>query len=235
MDRQRAELRRIGELATPVAVIDDFTGEVEAAIDLAAALGPLPAAKGSLYPGLRRVITASDADADAFVARSMELAAPYVAGAYGVDRFTLIEASFSMVTVPPEQLVPPQRAPHFDSTEPDHVALLLYLNLPWPTGTAFFRHRATSVERIDEANVDRFVAAARAEANLPDAARGYVAGTNRWYDEIGAVEAAPDRMLIYPGGLLHSGMIPADVALDPNPRTGRLTANFFIKLQRSDA
>jgi len=37
-----------------------------------------------------------------------------------------------------------------------------------------------------------------------------------------------DRLVVYPGSLPHSGMIPADMAFSDDPRTGRLTANFFV-------
>jgi hypothetical protein len=42
------------------------------------------------------------------------------------------------------------------------------------------------------------------------------------------VEAVPDRMLIYHGSLLHSGVIPPGMLLTEDPREGRLTANLFL-------
>ena len=38
--------------------------------------------------------------------------------------------------------------------------------------------------------------------------------------------------MIYQGALLHSGIIPADMAFSDDPRRGRLTANFFVKAHR---
>jgi hypothetical protein len=40
-------------------------------------------------------------------------------------------------------------------------------------------------------------------------------------------------LIIYQGRMLHSGLIPADATLDPDPRRGRLTANFFVQLRRA--
>jgi hypothetical protein len=37
---------------------------------------------------------------------------------------------------------------------------------------------------------------------------------------------------MYQGGLLHSGIIPAGMSFGGDPRTGRLTANFFVKAKR---
>jgi hypothetical protein len=49
---------------------------------------------------------------------------------------------------------------------------------------------------------------------------------------IGEVESLPDRQIIYPGRLLHSGHIP----IEPDPstarQTGRLTINTFLVGQR---
>jgi hypothetical protein len=43
------------------------------------------------------------------------------------------------------------------------------------------------------------------------------------------VEAVPDRLIIYHGSLLHSGIIPPGMKLSADPREGRLTANLFVR------
>lgn len=219
-------LRRVGAVQAPVVIVDDFTGEAPAIVELAAALAPFPRA-GNSYPGLRRLITAADEAANAYVRRAMQAAAPFIGGGFDAERFDLVEASFSMVVDPPGALAPAQRAPHFDSVDPDYLALLHYLSDT--PGTAFYRQRATRIERVDAANVDRFVATARAES----AARsGYIAAADAQFDQIGAVEGRRDRLVIYQGALLHSGIIPADMTFSDDPRRGRLTANFFVKAHR---
>ncbi|MBV9529033.1 DUF6445 family protein [Sphingomonas sp.] len=223
----KPELRRVGNERIPVVVIDDFSGDAEAVGALADALAPFPDVRRGYYPGVRRVIGRADADADAYVERTCRDAAQFIAGAFDVESFDLVEASFSMVTAQPSQLRPPQRAPHFDSTEPAYLALLHYLRVPAGTGTAFYRQRPTGIEQVSDANVDRFVAAARL---VPG--EGYIRGSNEYYEQIGAVEAVPDRLVIYPGNLLHSGIIPPDMAFSDDPRVGRLTANFFVRGHR---
>jgi hypothetical protein len=64
-------------------------------------------------------------------------------------------------------------------------------------------------------------------ANLPTDS-GYILGSNPHYEQIGAVEAVPDRLIIYQGSLLHSGIIPSGMNRSSDPREGRLTANFFV-------
>jgi hypothetical protein len=54
-------------------------------------------------------------------------------------------------------------------------------------------------------------------------------GSDEFYEQIGAVEAVPDRMVIHHGSLLHSGIIPTDMSFSPEPQKGRVTANFFVR------
>jgi Family of unknown function (DUF6445) len=224
----RPELRRFGNCQAPVVVIDDFSGDAESLIAVADALAPYDNA-GNYYPGLRRIITEADQAANDYVERTCEAAAQFVAGAFDVDGFDLVEASFSMVTRDPAELNPTQRAPHFDSTEPKYFALLHYLRVPEGTGTAFYRQRSTRIERVTKATLSTFVRAAEAESAMLPSDSGYIAGSNDFFEQIGAVEAVPDRLIIYQGCLLHSGIIPAGMNFSPDPRIGRLTANFFLR------
>ena len=224
----KPQLQRIGTHESPVVVIDGFCGDVAGVVALAAALAPYPKA-GRYYPGLRRVIGEGDGGAWTYVRDTMQAAAPFIGGGFDADRYDLIEASFSMVTARPETLAPAQRAPHFDTTDPDHLAVLHYLGGVEGSGTAFYRQRSTGIERIDDGNLDRFVNAARIESA---ALAGYTNASNPWFEQVAAIEAVPDRLIIYQGCLLHSGIIPPSMSLSDDPRTGRLTANFFVQVKR---
>jgi hypothetical protein len=215
----------VGTSRTPVVIIDEFSGGVAHTVAIASALVPFPAAP-NYYPGLRRVIAESDAAAYAYVVRTLEAAAPFIGGGFDVDGFDLIEASFSMVTATPESLGPAQRGAHFDTTDPKQLAVLHYLGDTPGTGTAFFRQRSTGIERVSDANIAAFVAAAQRE-NAD--ASGYLQGSNAFFEQLELVEAVPDRLVIYPSCLLHSGIIPPDMPLSDDPRRGRLTANIFIR------
>jgi hypothetical protein len=225
----KPELRRIGREQSPVVVIDEFTGRLGEILDLAEALAPFPALKNNYYPGLRRLIEPADGAANDYVEQLCRAAGPFIAGAFDVEGFSLIEASFSMVTTAPLDLSLPQRAPHFDSTDPKHYALLHYLRVPAGSGTAFYRQRSTGIERVTEANIARFVTTAEREARLLPAESGYVSGSDQFFEQITLVEAVPDRLLIYQGGLLHSGIIPPGMSFSSDPREGRLTANLFVR------
>lgn len=222
-------LRRIGAYASPVVVIDGFGGDVGGTVAIAEALAPFPPAKGVYYPGVRRILDEGDGPAWDYVTRTMTVVAPFIGGAFDVDGFDLIEASFSMVTAAPATLVPAQRAPHFDSTDPDYLAVLHYLSGPPDTGTAFYRQRSTGIERVDPGNVDTFVAAAKRESAELE---GYTNASNRHFDQVEAIEGLADRLIIYQGCLLHSGVIPPDMTFSAAPSIGRLTANFFVRARR---
>lgn len=225
----KPQLLRFGHSQSPVVVIDEFSGNSEAVAALADALAPFPPIQGHYFPGRRRIITEADAQAHAYLHEACRVAAPFIGGAFQVTGLQLAEGSFSIVTVKPAELVPIQRMPHYDSPEQNIFAMLHYLRVPMGSGTAFYRHRATAIERVTRANVGRFTPIARAEGMRLAEDSGYMHGSDAFYEQIGAVEAVPDRMIIYHGSLLHSGIIPPGMNFSADPREGRLTANFFLR------
>lgn len=225
----KPELRRFGTEDSPVVVIDDFTRRAEEIAALADALAPFPVETDSYYPGVRRMISEQDVAAFACVRDMCSEASQFIAGAFDVDGFDLLRASFSVVSTAPDQLSPIQRAPHFDSTDQKYFALLHYLRVPPGSGTAFYRQRATGIERVTDKNISQFVIASERDAALLDAGSGYIQGSNRFFEQIGAVEAVPDRLVIYQGSLLHSGIIRQAMNFSADPREGRLTCNIFVR------
>ena len=221
-----AEYRLIGTSRAPLLIVDNVSDEAEQVSAVAADLCPFPTAKGNFYPGLRRFITARDTAAAAYVRKTLQSLAGRINRAFGIDGFDLLEASFSMITASPDTLLPAQRVPHFDSTDPRYLAVLHFLSDTPDTGTAFFRQRETGIEQVTSANRAAFVAAAQQDAA---ATSGYIGASNPAYEQIARVEALRDRLIVYPGSMLHSGVIPAGMIFSPDPRVGRLTANFFIR------
>lgn len=225
----KPQLLHIGHSKSPVVIVDGFSGVVERVAELADELAPFPPIKDNYFPGVRRMITPADPKAYGYVYEACRQAAPYIGGAFGLKSFDLTEASFSMVTLQPGELQARQRQPHFDSPERTALAMLHYLRVPSGSGTAFYRHRSTGIERVTLTNVDRFAMTARAEGTKLPKDSGYMHGSDDFYEQIGVVEAIPDRMVIYHGSLLHSGVIPPDMVFSADPREGRLTANFFLR------
>ncbi|MEO0786552.1 MAG: DUF6445 family protein, partial [Pseudomonadota bacterium] len=95
-------------------------------------------------------------------------------------------------------------------------------------GTAFYRHRASTFETISQDRHGAYGATLQKEVDaLPDS--GYVDGDTELFEETGRVAARFNRMVIYRGYRLHSGVIPADLTLSSDPREGRLTVNTFLQ------
>lgn len=223
----------VGTGRHPVTFCDRFSGSAEKIRDLAAALAPFPRDRSTFYPGLRQELDPTSGDATSqYVDAVMRTIAPIVTATYRAEKFSLTSASFSIVTTTPDSLLPMQRVPHYDSVDPNHVAVIHYLATMEGSGTAFFRQKSTGIERVDATNVDTFVAAAKASVTAQPDVR-YIAGSDESYEEIGRVDAVSDRLVFYQGSLLHSAIIPPAMPLDPDPRKGRLTANFFLRLHRS--
>jgi hypothetical protein len=218
----KPSIRLIGESRQPVLVIDDFTGNMREVIEIATALAPFGQSEDTYYPGLRRHITPTDRNAFAYAESVLEEIGPFLGDMFGFEWFDWIEASFSMITTAPDDLIPGQRTPHFDSTDPGYLAILHYLSDT--EGTAFYRQRATNVELVTPQSAEAVTAAARIAAAE---AQGYFHGSNAHYEQIGLIEGVADRLVLYRGALLHSGIIPPGAMLSPDPRQGRLTANLF--------
>lgn len=219
----RISTTRLGHEREPVLLVDRFLADPAALVDAAAASDFAPAyGAGGGYPGVR-----ASAPLDYVADAVRVLAAPIVeAFGLGAVRPRHAECSFSLVTLPPDRLVPAQRAPHVDTASPHQFAILHYLCGPAFGGTAFFRHRATGYEAITEARLAAYEAARAGEPAGP----GYAAGDDAAFERIGAVQAAFDRVVVYRSRLLHSGLVGDPAALSADPRAGRLTANIFLTL-----
>ena len=218
----KPSVRQFGTSRQPVLVIDNFSGDPRTIVEIAAALAPFPGSADTYYPGVRRHIRPTDTAAFAYAESVVEEAGPFLGDVFGFEWFDWIEASFSMITAAPDALIAGQRIPHFDSTDPGYLAILHYLSDT--EGTAFYRQRATGVEMVAPTNVDAVVEHARAAATQTE---GYFQGSDAHYEQIGLIEGVADRLILYRGALLHSGIIPPGAALSAEPGTGRLTANLF--------
>jgi hypothetical protein len=138
---------------------------------------------------------------------------------------------YSLVTTPSDKLTPPQRIPHVDSLPGNGLASIHYLFKTNLGGTAFYRHRQTGFEYIDESRNETYVKALRRELLGPDAPDpGYINGDTPLFAQVAKQDAVFNRVLIYRRNSLHSGCIDADFSPDANPLTGRLSINGFIDL-----
>lgn len=230
----KAAIHEIGQSRSHVVVIDDFLEEARAVVEAAAALAPFPPESDTAYPGLRRQISPAD-PVSAYVLKALQAASPYIVKGFGAAGFAVTEASFSLVTTRPDALRSVQRVPHIDSDDQMLLAIIHHLHDIPDTGTAFYRHIATGLERADSSSSTNLRQHLQAEAaRLETAETGFAGDSNDTFEKIFAVEGRFNRLVIYPGCLLHSGVISPDFAYSADPRKGRLTANIFVRMTTVD-
>lgn len=226
----KVAIHEIGHARSHVVVIDDFLPEAPAVVEAAATLAPFPAEGDTAYPGLRRQISPGDA-VSRYVLHALQMLSPVLHDGFGAKTFAVTEASFSLVTTRPEALRSVQRVPHIDNDDPSLVAIIHHLHNVPGTGTGFYRHIASGLERPDAASPGGLRSLLKAEAEkLDGAAGGFVDGDNAAFEQIFSVEGRFNRVVLYQGCLLHSGLIPPGFAYSADPRQGRLTANLFVRI-----
>ncbi|RYD58509.1 MAG: hypothetical protein EOP60_03105 [Sphingomonadales bacterium] len=218
-------LHHIGQEREPLLQIDDLLRFPDALVDYAAsevtfvpAYGP-----GGGYPGIRAPAPLDYVEA---VVRGVD---PLLRDAFGIRRAKLanVECNFSLVTLPPEALLPSQRIPHVDTTYPLQFAFLHYLCPPEHGGTAFFRHRATGFEALTPERAPAYKTV-RAEEEKAEAVDGYIRGDTENFEQIHTAAPAYNRLVIYRSRVLHSGQVARLAEPADDPRRGRLTANLFV-------
>ncbi|MCU0728611.1 MAG: DUF6445 family protein [Sphingopyxis sp.] len=215
-------VRRMGREGEPLVVIDGYSGMVPALLE-AAYVAPYQHA-GASYPGIRAWADPSYLDQQ----RGMMM--EVMQRVFGFTRGVRLDAStFSLVTLAEGELSPLQRIPHYDHAGGEVIAIMHYLLGPESGGTAFYRHRRTGFETITPDREHAYNAAlAQDERDHGMPPPRYCHGDSDWFELIDEVEAQPDRLILYRGRQLHSGVIPNPSALSPDPRKGRVTINMFI-------
>ena len=213
----------IGREQAPLLIIDNLVAEAGGLVELAA--GKVFGDVASYYPGIRAKAPLSYQQ---FVLAQMRGLFSETFGLRGNTlRFTA--CYFSLVTTPPERLAHLQCIPHIDSVLSTELAFVHYLFKRDHGGTAFYRHRSTGFEVItQERKLEYFetVEAERVGRNPP--AVGYINGSTALYEQLRSEAGVFNRMLVYRRNSLHSGSIASPAAIDPDPRTGRLSINGFL-------
>jgi hypothetical protein len=221
------QIHRAGIEKTPILVIDDVVDNPDALVGYAASLAPFPPEAGNYYPGLRLQLPNEPIVID-YVTAVCRTLANLMGSAYGIRNFAVQSVAFSIVTKQPSELLPLQAIPHFDSPDPLYFAVLHYLSHHEGSATAFFRHARTGFETMTPQRAGPFRRARDMDMAVYGAPEGYVRGSTNGFEEIGRVEGHYNRLVVYPGNLFHSGILPEDYDFSPDPRRGRLTTNIFL-------
>jgi hypothetical protein len=216
------QIHALGAEQRPLILIDGFAPQPQQLVAEAQACAFAPL--GRFFPGVRAPFALQRFDC---------MMAPHqalVRRVFGAERaYCAIDCTLSLVTTPERELHALQRIPHIDTTDPDRLAVLVYLSGARFGGTGFFRHKSTGYEFIDASRSAAYNAALDADvAQHGPPAQAYVTGDTPLYEMIASFAFKPGRALIYSVQSLHSGLIQAPEALSGDPGTGRLTLNGFV-------
>jgi hypothetical protein len=216
---------RIGDEAEPLVKVDSFLKGINELKRYAITNNQF-SASDNFYPGIRMKVP------DPYVVSLIRFLGKPIREFFEQDVRKIRSAAsrFSIVTTQPSELDILQRLPHFDAPSRYSLAAIHYLCDAPDSGTKLYRHRRTGFEFIDDARINHYKRTVSEQ--FADPARhpsGYICGSSPEYEEIASFEAVYNRLVMYRGSSLHSGIIGPEYNFDPSPTTGRLTITTFIE------
>lgn len=216
----------VGYEQTPVIIIDDFAVDTADIVDYACRSVEYGPDGTSAYPGVRGKLPRG------YVIPVLNKIFRLLFQVFSVPAslgLKPVNTVYSLISCPEDELTPAQCVPHFDSNGPYYLAVLHYLNTGSFCDTGLFRHKPTGFEKILENRRDEFFESSRAFTQAHgQPPRKYINATNDHFELYERIEYRPNRLVAYPGSLLHSGLVDPAVDINPDPATGRLTANIFV-------
>lgn len=220
------QIKLIGKHKTPIIIIDDYATNLDEIVSQIIQKSCFKPDEVTNYPGIRSPIPKG------LVVGYLK---PLMKALYGIYKFpdTAEPAPkdnyFSLITTMPNDVSAMQSWPHFDTPNPNLIAVIHYLDKRSHGGTAFFKHKKSGLERIDNSNKDYFYQCADDYFQLKNT--NTFSYCNEHHSEFSCyqkIEYKPNRLIVFPGQLLHSTLVDLNTDLDPNPASGRLTANMFV-------
>jgi hypothetical protein len=221
----------VGEERTPVLVIDNFALDTGDVVDYACHFAKFGADATSAYPGIRTALTRG------YVATALNALYPLLAELYSVPaslKMTPRNAVYSLINTPENELRLLQRLPHFDSSDPYFFAITHYLGAGEFGGTGFYRHKPTGFETVTGSRLAQYIEAGdRYIAEHGEPPQRYFGAGDDHFELYAQVDYRPNRLLAYPGSMLHSGLVEPGRDINADPRSGRLTANVFVEFRHT--
>jgi hypothetical protein len=220
-----ARLQRltIGNEKAPLLVVDDLVRQPDELIRWAAS--KIFVDTGRSFPGIRARAPLSYRK---FILDALQ---DELTRFFGLDcrsmEFSM--AHYSLVTTPPGKLEMVQRIPHVDSVRGNGLASVHYLFRKDYGGTAFYRHRSTGFEYVDESRHTQYFKTLQDELRGPDApAAEYINGDTALFEQVAKQDGMFNRILFYRRNTLHSGCIERDFIPVADIAAGRLSINCFL-------
>lgn len=219
----------VGIEKTPIIIVDNMFKYIDKICESVRVNAKFNVQNGNIYPGLQAGMFRD------FGETVLSYAKIAITGEYdGVSKLQCkpYAAFFSMVSSPGAALSFKQRIPHCDHNSPSSFAVMLYLAEGDFGGTAFFKHNKTQFETVDELRKACYATELESlEVNSASEFKGYHSLESPHFTAIGSVPYRQNRLLIYPGNLLHSGLIKDERDVFTSPQQGRLAANLFLRYE----
>ncbi len=223
------QLVKVGQEQTPVIIIDDFALNLDNLIDDACNNVEFAQNDNSYYPGIRAKLPQE------YAIESLQAIYRQLYTIYNIPKHLRLKPQdlfYSLITTAEKDLNLLQRLPHFDTSRPYYFAAIHYLNEGEHGGTGLFRHHQTGYERIDDSRVDHYLSSANhfvKKVAIPPAQ--YIKNSTAQFEMFEYIEYKANRLVLYPGNILHSAIVCPESDISACPKTGRLTANLFIEFK----
>lgn len=219
---------RSGREKLPIVVMDEVLRNPEQVIDFVRDQIPFVTEeeRRSNYPGVRSPTPRG------YKEMLRTLVSPIAASIFKLPQDVGLEPDcmFSLTTTGRADLRPLQRLPHYDLAGFGMLATVHYLFRSSFGGTAFYRHRSTGTEAVSADGEKAYRQALADELADATLAPEYVAGSGQFFEQVGEVPAAFNRLILFPGNMLHSASILPNHQLTSSVDHGRLTVTSFIRL-----
>jgi hypothetical protein len=228
----QVRLAHIGRRRIAISMIDDVLRDPEGVAALGFAQS-YAQDRSNFYPGLR--VPMPESFSTAFRAWLTLILGRngVLEGGRAIYRDT---SFFSVVTTASTDLLPIQRIPHYDSTDPNLFAAVIYLCDTRFSGTSFYRHRKTGYEEITEENRANYKIALDTDMRLHGAPqKEYINGDSALFETIFSNELRFNSAIIYPGRVLHAANIKRQFEPPKDQSEWRLTVTALLQSGQVDS
>jgi hypothetical protein len=216
----------IGRRGTLLALIDDALCDPERVAALGFAQSYIED-RSNLYPGMRATMPESFSTAFRAWLTPILQRHGMLAGSQVIQSD---QSYFSVVTTASSDLMPIQCIPHYDSTDPNLLAAVIYLCDTRFSGTSFYRHRRTGYEEITNENRDNYQLALDHDVRVHGVPpREYMNGDNLLFETVFSNPLKFNSAIVYPGRVLHAGNIQGPFHPPKDQSEWRLTITALLQ------
>jgi hypothetical protein len=225
-DNAEVKLAQIGRRGIRVSMIDNVLHDPEGVAALGFAQS-YAQDRSNLYPGLRAPIPKNFSTAFRAWLTPILRRNGVLEGNRALHRD---ESFFSVVTTASTDLLPIQSIPHYDSTDPNLFAAVIYLCDTRFSGTSFYRHRKTGYEEITEENRNNYKLSLDNDMRIHGVPKKeYMNGDSLLFEAIFSNELKFNSAIIYPCRILHAANIKRQFNAPKDKSEWRLTVTALLQ------